>query len=71
MAETLSRSCARRVPCWLAFPSLPALRSTGSAADRSALFALKLWSTQDPANVRGAKDLLGQASFQTTGNCPG
>lgn len=28
--------------------------------------AATLWSTQDPANVRGAKDLLGQASFQTT-----
>jgi len=28
--------------------------------------AATLWSTQDPANVRGVKDLLGQASFQTT-----
>jgi integrase len=28
--------------------------------------AATLWSTQDPTNVRGAKDLLGQASFQTT-----
>ena len=28
--------------------------------------AATLWSTLDPANVRGAKDLLGQASFQTT-----
>ena len=28
--------------------------------------AATLWSTRDPANVRGAKDLLGQASFQTT-----
>jgi hypothetical protein len=37
--DTLSRSCARRVLCWLAFPSVPALRSTGAAADRSALFA--------------------------------
>jgi len=37
--DTLSRSCARRVLCWLAFPSAPALRSTGSAADRFALFA--------------------------------
>ena len=35
----VSRSCARRVLSWLAFPSVPALRSTGSAADRSALFA--------------------------------
>jgi hypothetical protein len=32
---------ADRAPClsWLAFPSAPALRSTNSAADRSALFA--------------------------------
>ena len=36
--DTLSRSCARRVLCWPAFPSAPALRSTGSAADRPALF---------------------------------
>ena len=36
--DTLSRSCARRVLCWSAFPSVPALGSTGSAADRSALF---------------------------------
>jgi len=28
--------------------------------------AASLWSSQDPANVRGAKDLLGQASFGTT-----
>jgi integrase len=28
--------------------------------------AATLWSTQDPINVRGAKDLLGHASFQTT-----
>ncbi len=28
--------------------------------------AATLWSTQDPANVRGAKDLLGHASFATT-----
>ena len=36
--DTLSRSCARRVRCWPAFPSAPALRSTGSAAGRPALF---------------------------------
>jgi len=35
---TLSRSCARRVLCWLAFPSAPALRSPNSAASRLALF---------------------------------
>ena len=29
--DTLSRSCARRVLCWLAFPLAPALGSTGSA----------------------------------------
>ena len=37
--DTLSRSCARRVLCWFAFPSVPVLGSTGSAADCSALFA--------------------------------
>ena len=36
--DTLSRSCARRVLCWLAFPSAPALGSTNSAARRLALF---------------------------------
>jgi site-specific recombinase XerC len=28
--------------------------------------AAALWSVQDPANVRGVKDLLGHASFRTT-----
>jgi integrase len=28
--------------------------------------AATLWSSRDPANVRGAKDLLGHASFGTT-----
>jgi hypothetical protein len=37
--DTLIRSRARHVLCWLAFPSAPALGSTGSAADCSALFA--------------------------------
>ena len=36
--DTLSRSCARRVRRWPAFPSAPALRSTVSAADCSAMF---------------------------------
>jgi hypothetical protein len=36
--DTLSRSCARRVLCWPTFPLVPALRSTDSAADCSALF---------------------------------
>src|SRR3979490_496127 len=36
--DTLTPSCARHVVCWSAFPLAPALRSTGSAADRSALF---------------------------------
>jgi hypothetical protein len=35
---TLSRFCARRVLCWLAFPLVPTLRSTGSATGRPALF---------------------------------
>ena len=30
--DTLSRLCVRRVLCWPAFPLVPALRSTGSAA---------------------------------------
>ena len=37
--DTLIRLCVRHVLCWSAFPLVPALRSTGSAADRSALFA--------------------------------
>src|SRR5271165_4773885 len=36
--DTLSRFCARRVLCWFAFPSVPTLRSTGSATGRPALF---------------------------------
>jgi site-specific recombinase XerD len=28
--------------------------------------AASFWSIYDPANVRGAKDLLGQATFATT-----
>jgi integrase/recombinase XerD len=28
--------------------------------------AATFWSSRDPANVRGAKDLLGHASFATT-----
>src|SRR5262249_43786328 len=37
--DTFTRLCARRVLCWSAFPLASALGSTGSAADRSALFA--------------------------------
>jgi len=37
--DTLTRLRVRRVLCWSAFPLVPALRSTNSAADRSALFA--------------------------------
>jgi hypothetical protein len=36
---TLTRLCVRHVLCWSAFPLVAALGSTGSAADRSALFA--------------------------------
>jgi hypothetical protein len=36
--DMLSRFCARRVLCWPAFPSAPALGSAGSPADRAALF---------------------------------
>src|SRR5215470_1492144 len=43
--DTLARSCARRVLCWLAFPLASALRSTGSAAGCPALFVASqlLW----------------------------
>src|SRR5258708_1339010 len=37
--DTVSRLCVRPVCCWFAFPLVPALGSTGSAADRAALFA--------------------------------
>jgi len=37
--DTLSQSCAWRVLCWSAFPLVPVLGSTDSAADGSALFA--------------------------------
>src|SRR5260370_24343032 len=37
--DTLSRLCVRRVLCWPAFPSVPALGSPCSAAGRPALFA--------------------------------
>src|SRR5271165_874135 len=37
--DTPARSCARSVLCWPAFPLVPALRSTGSAAAGAALFA--------------------------------
>src|SRR6201993_3742838 len=36
--DTLIRLCVRHVLCWFAFPLVPALRSTDSAADHSALF---------------------------------
>jgi hypothetical protein len=36
--DTLSRYCARRVLCCAAFPSVPVLCSTGSAASCPALF---------------------------------
>ena len=37
--DTFSRFCARHVLYWPAFPLVPALRSTRSAAGRPALFA--------------------------------
>ena len=36
--DTPARICGRSVLCWPAFPSVPALRSTASAAGRPALF---------------------------------
>ena len=36
--DTVPQLCARPVLCWLAFPLASTLGSTGSAADRSALF---------------------------------
>src|SRR6516162_7447126 len=46
--DTLSRFCAQHVLCWLAFPSVPALGSTSSAADCSALFAGFTATTAEP-----------------------
>src|SRR5215475_11823026 len=37
--DTVSRLCVRPECCWFAFPLVPALGPTGSATDRSALFA--------------------------------
>src|SRR6516162_2249730 len=47
--DTLTRHCVRRVLCWRAFPLVPALRSTGSAAlgsatDRSAMDSSALFA---------------------------
>src|SRR6516164_4263233 len=39
VCDTLIRLCVRHVLCWFAFPLVPALRSTDSATDCSALFA--------------------------------
>src|SRR3954465_6512572 len=36
--DTLSRRCVRRVRCWVAFSSAPALRSIASAAGSPVLF---------------------------------
>ena len=47
--DTLIRFCARYVLCWSAFPLVSALGSTGSAADRSALF---VGFTANRASVR-------------------
>ena len=38
-SDTLTRFCARHVLCWPAFPLVPVLGSTGSAAFAPALFA--------------------------------
>src|SRR6266436_5878338 len=46
--DTVSRLCVRPVCCWFAFPLVPALGSTGSAADRSALFASFAATTAGP-----------------------
>ena len=45
---TVSRLCVRPECCWFAFPLVPALGSTGSAADRSALFASFAATTAGP-----------------------
>jgi hypothetical protein len=52
--DTLSRSCARRVLCWLAFPSASALGSTDPAAGCPALFVLR------PGDVLVAVNHLGK-----------
>jgi hypothetical protein len=38
--DTFSQTCARRVLCWCAFPSIPSIRSTGSAARPATAAAL-------------------------------
>src|SRR5882757_9411746 len=51
--DTPARSCARSVPCWPAFPLVPALLSTNSAAVGTALFA-GFSRRMPPASVRFA-----------------
>src|SRR6478736_2478120 len=63
-----------RVEPWITEPSTtwPARRRTRKAFGFSVNLhrfrhaAVTFWSIHDPRNVRGAKDLLGHASFATT-----
>ncbi len=59
---TLSRFCARRVLCCVAFPLVPTLRSTGSAAGRPALF-VGFSRRMPPAFVRIATTIGSDSSF--------
>src|SRR5450759_3017302 len=54
--DTISRLCVRPVLCWFAFPLVSALGSTGSAADRSALF-VGFTATMAESDSRVAKKL--------------
>ena len=62
-----------RVAAWITGPFIDAVGKRTRQAfgfpvnlHRFRHAAATLWSIQDPANVRGAKDLLGHASFRTT-----
>ena len=55
--KTIGRTIRQRTRKALGFPVSP---------HRFRLAAATLWSTRDPVNVRGAKDLLGHATFATT-----
>ena len=65
--DTLSRSCARRVLCWSAFPLVPALGSTGSAAGDPALF-VGMAPAEGPGYVGTA--VLEESGFGATAAAP-
>src|ERR1700755_153369 len=67
--DTLTRLCVRHVLCWLAFPLVPALGSTGSAADCSALFAG--FAAVESGEVEGTPWLCPLAQTAPAGFSPG